>query len=642
MNVPSLIPNYAETIRLLEPPRILEWCLSACRRLTDIFTNGGDNMKLNSVRIVGYRSIQDLPTMPLGSPTVLAGHNDAGKSAIISAIFFLLTGTGFAESDRTYAICDEEVIPEEDEAAKRVEETYVAGSFSLSESEQKEFGSATVDIRRIARAGSKPLLEVQRLVPADSRLRDLNSRSVQELETLLKDLELDQSKSTKPKYIERLNTAIANAPLVKEWCNAGTALEKALPIGRHFDARSAVDAEVAIKDTLLTAYRSHLDSKTFSGRLQAIEKQLEDLLVVDAEGIRKYVADKVGDVGTISINPTVSLLSNNGLKSTGVTVTNQAGEMIHLQNSGAGRARRVALAAWEYNASLLAQSGQDVVLLYDEPDTHLDYGHQRELMALIHAQSKNPHVTVVVASHSMNLIDGTDISDVVHVKLDNHRTIIERLADDSHVGEHLGAIAASVGLRNTVLLHERLFVGVEGESEARALPVLFKLATGRYLESCGIAIWPCDNNEGARHFAGFLHKHGRNVAFLVDEDSTRNAKHVFAPSKLLAAGFDPNRHCLYLGDPNEIEELFTDDQWAAVANELWARDDKRLWSPTDFKDHRAGKFSKEILEMTRVDSSSGPSGKPAMLSALALSLTSAEEIPRDLREKFDALVNLAK
>ena len=595
--------------------------------------------------IAGFRSVRELPELDLGSPTVLAGHNDAGKSAIIHAILFLLDGYPLNTSDRTLVSSpDGTVSPSLDGAIERVSETYVAGTFRLDGKEAEEFGPSPLQVRRIARTDAKPVLEVLRSVPEDTRLRDLETLGVPQLEDRLKTLGLDLAKGKKAEYVERLETAAAAAPQVNEWVGADAALGKALPLGRRFDATSAVDAEVAIKDTLNTAYRTHLTSDVLQGSVRKIEEDLETLLVKDADEIRQHIMEKVRDIGDVQIKPSVSFTSANGLKSTDITVTNPAGENINLQLSGAGRARRVALAIWEYNATLLAQSGEDVVLLYDEPDTHLDYGHQRELMTLIHEQTKNPKVTVVIASHSMNLIDGTDISDVVHVKHEQNRTVIERLADDSAVGSHLGAIAASVGLRNTVLLHERLFVGVEGESEARALPVLFKLATGRHLESCGIAIWPCGNNEGARHFAGFLHEHGRNVVFLVDEDSKANAKHVFSPQKLLNAGLDPEKQCMYLGDPDEIEDIFSDEQWATAANRSWPRvdADTRTWSATDFADHRGGKFSKLVLEMVRTGASAAPTGKPDMLVGLALSLKSAEDVPRDLREKFDILVSAAK
>ncbi|WP_417234846.1 ATP-dependent nuclease [Arthrobacter sp.] len=601
-------------------------------------------MKLKSISIVGFRSIDRLEGLTVGSPTVLAGHNDAGKSAIIHAVMLLLDGYTLTDSDRTYLSVEEEDSSASTEGAQRVPTTYVAGTFELN-AEESQFGPSPLQVRRIASNGSKAYLEVLRLVPQDPRLRDFSTLTNPQLEQLLETLGLDTSKGSKAIYQERLETAADEGQKVEEWIEADATLGKALPIGQRFDASSAVDAEVAIKETLTTAYRSHLQSEDLRGSVREIEKDLETLLVKDVEDIRSHIVGKVGDIGDVHIKPSVSFTSANGLKTTDISVRNNVGEDIDLRLSGAGRARRIALAIWEYNANQLAKSGSDIVLLYDEPDTHLDYGHQRELMTLIHAQTLNPKVTVMVASHSMNLIDGTDISDVVHVKHQNHRTVVERLADDSQVGRHLGAIAASVGLRNTVLLHERLFVGVEGESEARALPVLFKLATGRHLESCGIAIWPCANNEGARHFAAFLHERGRNVVFLVDADSTQNAKHIFSEPKLLAAGLDPQTQCLYIGDPNEIEDVFTDDQWVAAANDIWPRTPNGSgpvpWTAVDFAQHRTGKFSQAVLDMVRTNAPNAPSGKPEMLASLALSLKRATDVPRDLSEKFEKLIELA-
>lgn len=114
-----------------------------------------------------------------------------------------------------------------------------------------------------------------------------------------------------------------------------------------------------------------------------------------------------------------------------------------------------------------------------------------------------------------------------------HRTVIDRLGDDSDVGRHLGAVAAALGLRNTVLLHERLFVGVEGISEQSAFPILFRLATGNHLESCGIALWACRNNEGATDFAKFPVEHERQVVFIIDSDSKSAKRNVFSDKKLM-------------------------------------------------------------------------------------------------------------
>ncbi|WP_123547831.1 ATP-dependent endonuclease [Frigoribacterium sp. PhB107] len=602
-------------------------------------------MQLQEVSIYGFRSIEKLEGLSVGSPTVLAGQNDAGKSAVIEAVMMLLGGYQIVAADVTYAAITEEGDPLDQADLSRVDQTVVVGRFALRDAEQEQFGVTTLSLRRISKGGASAVLEVLRSAPENKLLRDYGDLNVSQLKDRLSNLELSVD-GLKAELTARLDEAAALAPQTELWVKAEASLEKALPRGERFDAASAISAEDAIRSTLLTAYKAHIGADDLRGSVRGIEEGLEKKLVGDVEKIRKHIMAKVQDIGRVQIRPTVSFTSASGLKGTEITVTNRAGEDIGLNASGAGRARRIALAVWEYNSLLLEQTGEDVVLLYDEPDTHLDYGHQRELMHLIHEQTKKDNVTVVIASHSMHLIDGTDIGDVVHVKHEGNRTQIETLADETQVGSHLGAIAASVGLRNTVLLHERLFVGVEGDSEARALPVLFKLATGLHLESCGIALWPCGNNEGALRFASFLVKHGRDVAFLVDRDSLTQAKHIFRRDKLLAEGLNPDANCLFVGEPAEIEDLFTDAQWCEAANSLWPRDGEQetvdTWSDEDFAQHRSGKFSSAVLDMLGVGSSVGPGGKPEMLQQLALTLRSVDEVPMELRSHFQTLINRAR
>lgn len=597
-------------------------------------------MRLFSVSIDGFRSVRSIEGLQLGAPTILSGHNDAGKSAIIDAILMLLGEYKLTVDDMTYE-------RDGNGEAARVPETSVTGTFKLNDEEQAEFGGGVLKLRRRSIGGDSPVLQVLVSAPTDPLLRDYADLTNPNLKDRLDALGIPQDGlKTKADFLTPLDSLAAAAPKEMVWVKASSAMEKALPVAKRFDAAGAFDAEDAIRATLQTAYRAHLQSDELSGSVLEIERSIEAKLVLDVEQIRAHITEKVGDIGEVHIQPSVNLSSAHGLKSTSITVTNSVGDPVNLHLSGAGRARRITLAVWEYNSLLLRESGQDIVLLYDEPDTHLDYAHQRELMHLIHEQAAYENVTVVVASHSMNMIDGVDISNVIHIRHERHRTVIDRLADDGRVGSHLGAIAASVGLRNTVLLHERLFVGVEGDSEARALPVLFKLATGRQLESCGIALWPCRNNEGALRFAEFLVSHGRQVVFLVDEDSRTGAKHIFNDEKLRAAGLDPNQHCLYIGDPMEIEDVFSDEQWALTANTIWPRDGdgepSETWAAADFSAHRGTKFSKGILEMIQRGSTRAPSGKPAMLGDLALDLQRPDQIPAALVDRFNELMKRAQ
>lgn len=563
------------------------------------------------------------------SPTILAGHNDAGKSAVLDAIAFLLDETKLTDRDRTYGP------PGPDGAPTRVSETIVEGDFRIRPEEEAELGrTGTIKLRRAYREAGTAF-EMLAAVPVDERLQDIESQDVKSLRFRLSGFGLSEA-GLKPDLVARLQELVPAAAKEDRWVPASTALKRALPRVQRFDATSTQNPEDAILATLKTSYTTHTEDDKIKGKLSKVTRSLQKRVAKDAEDLRQHIKNQCADIGDIRIDPTVRL--DSGLKSLELSAVNARGEQVHLGQSGTGRSRRIALAVWEFNADLLSGSSEDTILLYDEPDTHLDYSNQRGFMALLSAQSALPNVRIVVATHSMNLIDGVDISNVVHLRHVDSRTTADTITDDSEIGKHLGSIAASLGLRNTVLLHERLFVGVEGATESRAFPVLFKLATGRQLQACGIAVWPCDNNEGALRFAQYLVKHQREVLLVVDQDS-RDLR-IFKDPSLATHDLKLGTHVLTVG-VREFEDTFSDQQWTDCANREWPRSDGREWVVSDFVQHRDRKFSKEIENMVRANSTVEISGKPEIMTKLALGLSTAEEVPEQLRTMFEELIRRA-
>ncbi|MFD5660284.1 ATP-dependent nuclease [Streptomyces hirsutus] len=444
------------------------------------------------------------------------------------------------------------------------------------------------------------------------------------------------------------------------WVSAPKAMERRMPTLLPFDGKSA-DPDGSVRTALMGRYQTHMTDPTLQGQLQSIEDGVKERLRDDAQSLCKHIQTRCDDLSDVYVEPEVSF--SHGLRSAPLRIARAKGETVGLDRSGLGSARRISLAIWEWNSQLLAHdelgdvdsegdATEDTpppvqtIVIYDEPDTHLDYSHQRKIMQLIHDQSALPHVNVIVATHSMNLIDGVDIADVVHLRLENGRTLVERLGAGTHddIDSHLGRIAAAVGLRNTVLLHERCFLAVEGETEQKVIPLLFRLSEGQPLQSAGIALWACFNNEGALHLARYLVEHRRSVMLMVDADSRIAPKGLFKDARLrqfFGSAFDDVVR--FVGEPqsfNELEELFPDALWAEAANVIWPK--AEAWSPEDFAAKRPGKkFSKEVLDMLRQNSESGPSGKPDMMFGLVSTLTSPEQVPSQLREIFSELRKLA-
>ncbi|MFB7983524.1 ATP-dependent nuclease [Streptomyces vinaceus] len=624
-------------------------------------------MHLNSFGVSGFRSLTEIAGIPVGKPTILAGHNDGGKSAVLGALAFLLGKHELTLDDRTYVDAvggDESTLP------LRCAETSVVGCFTLDTWEQDEFDlPERIRLRRCAGEDLVSRLELWEAVPDDERLRDLSQYQVPDAKVLVKELELSPLSMRKPDLLKALRAYGREHASSEGWVGAPPGLGKRMPRYLPFDGKAARPDD-AVRTALVDRFASHMADPELKGRLAAIEGEVQDRLRLDAKSLCDHIQTHCPDLQKVSVDPDVSF--QQGFKGAPLRIARHAGEAVGLERTGLGSNRRISLAIWEWTQELLAAeedtaptvspgTGEPLeppsvqtIVVYDEPDTHLDYTHQRKIMQLIRAQSDVRDVNVVVATHSMNLIDRVDISDVVHLKLENHRTVVERLGAGvlgEEIDEYLGKIAAAVGLRNSVLLHERCFP-VEGETEQQAFPLLFRLCEGLSLQAAGIALWACFNNEGALHLARYLVKQGRTVMLVVDADSRNVNKSIFKAPKLTQFfGTGASRYVKFLGEPqdddpqgemfNELEELFTDGVWARVANKIWPKDDS-TWQPTDFAALRGqGKFSAEVQQMLQSGSGSGPGGKPRMMSDLAMALDDPKDVPKQLRSVFKELRRVA-
>lgn len=598
-------------------------------------------MQLESISIVGFRSILDMRILEIKSPTLLTGHNDAGKTALLDCIRFLLNEYTISERDATYetseSTLDNYLVTDGETPITRVGETFVKGVFTRQIGTKDSPESEKIEIRRIMRNQTAPTYEILQYVPIDLVLRDYRALNVSELKSLATNYGVVTTGLLKLQLLEAIDGVKEASAKEEAWMPMPNSLLQDFPRLEFFNPSGVRDAEDSIRTTLQSAYKTYLQDDVFKGSVKQLENSLEVKLKDDAKLIEDHIINRCSDIGEVKILPTVNFKS--GLDATTISVTSRAGEDVHLGEAGAGRARRVSLAVWEYNTKLLAGAG-DIVILYDEPDTHLDYLHQRKFMQTVRDQCSLPNIKMVIATHSMNLIDQINIEDVVHLKHKSHRTILESIVDNTHAGLYLGKIAMSLGLKNTVLLHERIFVGVEGETELTSIPILFRNYKGQHLESFGIAIWPCGSNVGALEFAAYLASRNRSVVFLVDADSRMKEKARFSESSLRKSRLNPEEHAIYWGDPNEIEDIFTDELWIRVANSRWNRNDGRDWTVGDISVFRSGKFSDEILRVFKTESDSGPQNKSEMLLELSMSLES-DEIPQSIKDIFDDLVQRA-
>ncbi|MGI5216785.1 ATP-dependent nuclease [Nocardia sp. CA-290969] len=606
-------------------------------------------MHLQKYSVRGFRSLADVTDIPIGSPTILAGPNDGGKSAALSALAFLLGSHTLTGDDRTYL---------SGESGGRCAITEVIGDFHLDTWEQQKFSlPASVRLRRWADEDLTPRYDLWGPVPDNEELRDLSEKRLPELKALASRLghpSTNLAKFAKPQLLEWLVDYGRENSSNEGWSGIPPDLTNRLPRIAEFEGHSA-DPEAAIRSVLTTRFKSYMAEDGFKGRIRELETDARERLSIDAKPLADHIVERCNDIATVTVQPDV--IFTPALRSTALRLERASGEQVRLDHSGRGSARRISMAVWEGTSDLLTgpvdnEEGPDVkpqvqlIVAYDEPDTHLDYHFQREVMEIIRRQGVAKHINVVVATHSMNLIDGVDICDVVLLKLDGaRRTMMQRLGTAEHAefDRHLGAVAAAVGLRNSVLLHERCFLAVEGETEQLVIPILFSLSEGLQLQAAGIALWACGGNDGALQLASYLHKHGRSVMLMIDADSERKNRSFNRSNLARHFGRNTDAVTRMLGQRSgveELEELFDDETWARTANSAWPRSDG--WTPEHFAEHRGkSKFSAGVERMLREHSDKHPSGKPAMLWEVAIRLEHPDDVPNELRDIFADLRALA-
>ncbi|MFC6062826.1 ATP-dependent nuclease [Streptomyces ochraceiscleroticus] len=609
-------------------------------------------MQIISFSVAGFRSLEDVADIPVKRPTILVGPNDGGKSASLTALSFLL-GKYAPEEDDLTLLASTAGLNESKATVRRAAEITVTGNFECSEVEVAELEIPKhLTIRRRYRPGTGVDLEMRMRVCAEARLRQLDKLSINELKELAKTFETksDGPASAKASWKVPLERLALDFDTVEEWVTVPNKIAQRLPALLIFRGDDAPDPESAIKDALAIRFKEYAADEEITSTLNEVSAKISSRLSEDAQGIRDHIAERC-QVRNVTIEPQINIRPT--LAHPKLRLEDAWGNSVALGSSGAGRARRVSLAVWESSSGLLKESKHseevdqesfthtDVVVIYDEPDTHLDYNHQRRVMSLVREQCSFPNVRIMMATHSLNLIDGVDIGDIVQVESDGStkcRVVVET-PDDVIERKLVTDLAVALGFRNSVLLHERFFVGVEGVTEQQAFPVLFRTYAGRSLQSAGISLWPCGNNEGALNFASFLRANNRAVAFVVDNDSTINRKDLFHEDRLKRFGLDPTEHCQYIGNPMEFEDIFDDATWCTAADTLWPRDDGEPWNKVEVGALRDGKkFSDKLCTFFAEHSSKAARGKAEMMFGLASWISEPTEIPLQLRQVFDYLI----
>ncbi|AEG15640.1 SMC domain protein [Desulfofundulus kuznetsovii DSM 6115] len=606
-------------------------------------------MILEAIRVKGFRSLRELDWVPLYNITILTGGNDTGKSSFIEAVNIL-----FSERNR---------LSEQDFSrfvSEQAGEIVIEGRLRLNTEEikkLKEIESNAAElitddclyIRKVIAKDGSQSLDVKKMVCEDIRVEQILVQPrvrAQEVIDLCNELGIDISDSRNQEHrLEKLRQWRSEQHLVEGWVPVTASLRQFLPLIELFSSESALDPENEINKYLKSFFPELLRNEKYAGRLGEIQSEIQSDLDAEVEKIVPIIQKYVPDIEAVSIRPRFTFESGLGHCSLEIK---KRGQVVDLMRSGAGIRRRLSLAALEWGRQLLqnrTKDSQPLLIAFDEPDSHLDYNQQRKIFGIIKSFAGMPNVQVVVATHSLNLIDRVPLEQINHFNLDSSSaTYVERLSGpgvtDPEVQEFLYVISQTMGLKNSILLHERCFLVVEGDTEMNALPGLFYKLYGMQLQAAGICLVNGESDTGARTVARHLQKMRRNVLFLLDNDVKNSPRsRIFTEEQLRADGFDLSKQVHYVGI-KEFEDSFPNAVWVKVAEKFWPKHDGTPWVESDFEAIRSSEKFSDALKILLQRESKKDASKKDIGYRLAQEVAK-EEIPKEICDCFAAALSLA-
>ena len=597
-------------------------------------------MRLVKFKVSGFRSLREISWIPINKLTVFTGQNDGGKTSLLEAL------TIFLNPKREPEPADYS----SDASGNTVTTITMEGAFQLNEDEISRLSTQkqTLTIKRSYSPTERIGYSYEARVHPDSRLQqDLSATRNDELLALAEGYHVQLSnRRQKESIVRELSAWLQTQELTDGWQILAETMTKGFPQLKVFQSADALDPESQLNATLRESFVTRIKTESYSGTLNSLTNQIEREMQTDIEEFVPILRQYCPDIISIDIRPSFDF--SNGFKTSKLLLRKDSGALVDLNKEGQGRRRHVTLAVYEWTEKLLSRepderSYEQTIVAFDEPDTHLDYAHQRKIFDIIKRISSNPETNVIVCTHSLNLIDRIPITDLVHFHLVQGCTKINTVTtDDQELTDiFLYQISETMGLRNSAMLNERCFLVVEGPTEIYSLPVLFALRFGYSPQVAGITILNGENGIGARLFAKFLNSHKRNVIFLVDTDTTSSPhQRYFTRENLASDGIDIERQVFFVGTM-EFEDSFSDETYLRAAQSYWRKSDGTQWELSEFRGLRSEpNFCDALMALVRRTTQSNIT-KPQVGLHLAKSITRPEDIPAQIERCLSRANDLA-
>jgi len=319
-----------------------------------------------------------------------------------------------------------------------------------------------------------------------------------------------------------------------------------------FDWKTSLDEIVATANAIMQdEIKTHLDpiKKEANVSAQKAEEAINKKFGEISSIIKEVARDVVG------ISSKVYFDVKEKISDIMVTKTFSDGP-IHLENQGEGLKRQIWFSLVKAKASTEEEGSNKFIWAFDEPETHLYPGAQREFFDILGAISFG-NVQTLISTHSTIFIDKSNLNKINSVKQNNGYTEINYCKD-------VESIFSSLNVKNSDFLFHDKFLVVEGDTEQYLIPKLYELYKGRTLVGDNTQLlniqgknkWTA-NKQIIDKVLGDFKKSDEQVIYLFDNDMSFEI-----------GGSAITENMFFVGD-QDIEDSINNDIWLALLNDYY-------------------------------------------------------------------------
>lgn len=614
-------------------------------------------MFLKTVRLRNFRCFRDSGEIPIHRMTIFIGENDAGKTTILSAIGAFLNNENVTEDDfyqingsRETHSSIELLFQLDDGESNIIDNRHIIN-------EQFRIRKDYLINQETKNVVCKPHIYAHAF--SDERLNNIRDLKADPLKDLCAVFGVvykgvNQAKESLTAYI---NQNFELIPKVDKWIEVRwQEIATYLPQYEFYSKSTLSDPNRIVSNTLKEIYRKFFYDfdengtetlKTeFKEREELIRKKLDEQIERQLLDKIRMTNEKIAEIKSIyQIDFAAGLALKDLLVDLGFGLNS-------INSIGDGSRTRLFLAITEWDMEVRGKEPQRrLIRCYDEPDASLHYDAQKKMFMVLKevSENKNAKVQVIMCTHSLSMIDRASPSIINNVRHEDGKSIVETITgcEEEDVRVFLEGITSSLGIRNSSFFLERCFLIVEGETEAKALPIVYQTIMGKHLWEDGIVLVNLKTNSCWKIFLKLLSKNKSKCTILfLDADIQLDDRKNIDEISLAEIGFDSTflKNNVILVGKKEFEDIFPDHLICECLNANWKKRDGDKWTAKEITNLRCNdKFSNALSKYVQDKVIWGkeitPFTKPNFGKAI-VSMLSREELLE--YQCFERLISLTK